>query len=340
MSNSTIIDVAKLAGVSKSTVSLVLNQSDRVHPDTAEKVWQAIRLLNYVPNRAARSLQSGRSNIIGLIVSDITNPYYSELVRSVATVARSQNYDVVSLDLHYDSALMHTHLERLQEYKPDGLLLFTHHQDLSVIEKLKQSQLPTVLLNWGDASQKISKLNVDYQAGMMTMVEHLAGLGHRRLAFIAALDKYGDSSGKVSAFNHAYQAFNHVLAPPVYLESDLYLNHETASSVVDQLLSIEPARRPTAVFAANDLMAISILYDLQDAGVDVPGQMSLVGIDDIDLASFIRPTLTTLRQPRRQIGILAFDMLQQMLNHEVPTGMTESISLRLIERASSGRAPV
>ena len=340
MPNPTIIDVAKQAQVSKSTVSLVLNGSNRVHPDTAEKVWQAIKQLNYVPNRAARALQSGRSNIIGLIVSDITNPYYSELVRNVAIAARSQNYDVVSLDLNYDSALMHIHLERLREYKPDGLLLFTHHQDLSIIEKLKQTRLPTVLLNWGSVTKQISKLNIDYETGMMALVEHLVEMGHQRLAFIAGLGKYGDSnSGKLAAFNQAFHAFSHILQPPIYLESDLTLNHETATYVVDHLMTLDPTRRPTAILAANDLMAISILHALQDSGIKVPEQMSLVGIDDIDLASFIQPTLTTLRQPRRQIGTLAFQMLQQMLNHEIDTGVTESISLRLIKRASSGKAP-
>jgi len=340
MPNFTIIDVAKQAGVSKSTVSLVLNGSDRVHPDTAEKVRQVIKQLNYVPNRAARALQSGRSNLIGLIVSDITNPYYSELVRSVAVVARSQNYDVVSLDLNYDPALMHVHLEHLQEYKPDGLLLFTHHQDLSIIEKVKQFQLPTVLLNWGTTAKQISKVNIDYQTGMLALVEHLVEMGHQRLAFIAGLDKYGDSSGKISAFRWACETFSDALQTPIYLESALSLNHETATHVVDHLMTLDPARRPTAIFAANDLMAISILHALQDSGINVPEQMSLVGIDDIDLASFIRPTLTTLRQPRRQIGTLAFQMLQQLLDNEVDTGVIETISLRLIKRASSGRVPV
>jgi len=340
MPNFTIIDVAKQAGVSKSTVSLVLNGSDRVHPDTAEKVRQVIKQLNYVPNRAARALQSGRSNLIGLIVSDITNPYYSELVRSVAVVARSQNYDVVSLDLNYDPALMHVHLEHLQEYKPDGLLLFTHHQDLSIIEKVKQFQLPTVLLNWGTTAKQISKVNIDYQTGMLALVEHLVEMGHQRLAFIAGLDKYGDSSGKISAFRWACETFSDALQTPIYLESALSLNHETATHVVDHLMTLDPARRPTAIFAANDLMAISILHALQDSGINVPEQMSLVGIDDIDLASFIRPTLTTLRQPRRQIGTLAFQMLQQLLDNEVDTCVIETISLRLIKRASSGRVPV
>ena len=339
MRNPTIIDVAKEVGVSKSTVSLVLNESDRVHPDTAEKVWQAIRRLNYVPNRAARALQSGRSNLIGMIVSDITNPYYSELVRSVSDAARNQKYDVVSFDLNYDTDLISVSLERLLEYKPDGLLLFTHYTDQTIIEKLVQSRIPTVLLNWGSASTRISKLTIDYKSGMYAMVEHLVELGHKRLAFIAGLEKYGDTSGKVAAFYDAYGSFRHILHEPLFLESNLTLNHKTATNVVDNIMMLDPQSRPTAIIAANDLMAISILHALQESNISVPEQMSLVGIDDIDLASFIRPPLTTLRQPRRQIGAIAFDTLQELLNKEVDTGTTKSISLRLIRRASSGKAP-
>lgn len=339
MRNPTIIDVAKKANVSKSTVSLVLNNSNRVHPNTAEKVWQTIKDLNYVPNRAARALQSGRSKMIGMIVSDITNPYYSELMRSVSDVARSKKYDVVSFDLNYDTSLMSANLERLKEYKPDGILLFTHYNDQAIIENLEQSRIPSVLLNWGTTSTHISKLTLDYQTGIHAMLEHLIELGHRRLAFIVGLEKYGDTSGKVTAFQYAYESFSHILEEPLLLEGNLALNHQTATNVVDNIMMLSPQSRPTAIIAANDLMAISILHALQESGINVPEQMSLVGIDDIDLASFIRPSLTTLRQPRRQIGIIAFDMLQQLLNKEVDSGSNRSISLRLIKRASSGVAP-
>lgn len=340
MPNPTIIDVAKHAEVSKSTVSLVINDSKRVHPDTAKKVWQSIKALNYVPSRAARSLQSGRSNVIGMIVSDITNPYYSELVRSVSIVAREKNYDVVSFDLNYDTSLMAPTLERLREYKPAGILLFTHRNDPSILDYLEQSQIPAVLLNWGTPSKRISKLAIDYQTGMHSLMEHLVELGHRRLAFISGMEKYGDTSGKVAAFHDAYQAFSHVLQEPLLLQGNLSLNHDTATDVVDDLMALASDRRPTAIIAANDLMAISILHALQESNISVPAQMSLVGIDDIDLASFIRPTLTTLRQPRRQIGQLAFDMLQQLLNNEVDSGTIESISLRLIKRTSSDSVPL
>lgn len=339
MRNPTIIDVAKKANVSKSTVSLVLNESDRVRPDTAQKVWEAVRQLNYVPNRAARALQSGRSNMIGMIVSDITNPYYSELVRSVSVVARKQKYDVVSFDLNYDSSLMSANLERLKEYKPDGLLLFTHHNDQVILENLEQSRIPAVLLNWGTPSTHISKLAIDYRTGMLAIVEHLVELGHKRLAFIAGLEKYGDKSGKVDAFHYAIESFRPTLEEPVILESNLALNRNTATNVVDNLMTLDPQYRPTAIIAANDLMAISIMHALQESEIKVPEQISLVGIDDIDLASFIRPALTTLRQPREHMGRIAFEMLQQMLNNEIESGIVKSISLRLIRRASTGRVP-
>lgn len=340
MRNPTIIDVAKKAGVSKSTVSLVLNGSDRVHPDTADKVWQTVAELNYVPNRAARALKSGRSNLIGMIVSDITNPYYSELVRSVSIAARSSSYDVVSFDLNYDTALMASHLERLKEYKPDGLLLFTHFIEQAIIDDLKQSGIPTVLLNWGTPSRLISRLTIDYRSGMRELVEYLLELGHKRLAFVAGREIYGDTTGKFAAFKAACAEFQHQLQEPVFFESNLTLNSNTATNVVDNLMMRAPDDRPTAVIAANDLMAISILHALQESDISVPEQISLVGIDDIDLARFIRPSLTTLRQPRRQVGRMAFESLQEMLDAEAVGGTDKSISLRLMRRASTGKAPV
>ncbi len=339
MSSTTIIDVARYAGVSKSTVSLVLNDSERVRPRTAQKVWEAINALNYVPNRAARALQSGNSNLIGIIVSDVINPYYAELIRSVTTHAIENAYDVFSVDLNYDAAAMPAKLASLLEHKPDGVLLFTHHHNDTILETLRQSGLPTVLLNWGATAKNISNLAIDYRSGMCNVVEHLTELGHRRIAFVAGLQKYGDPSGKAEAFHFACRKFSAVLDTPLFFEGDLKLNHAAATDVIDSMLTVPIDKRPTAIIAANDLMAISILNELQENDFQVPADISLVGIDDIELAGFIRPKLTTLRQPRRQTGEIAFNLFKQLIEQETTTGISHSISLRLVKRDSTGVAP-
>ena len=335
MANPTIIDVAKKAGVSKSTVSLVLNGSSSVNKNTAQKVWEAVEALNYVPNRAARSLKSGRSNIIGLVVSDITNPFYSELVRAVAVAARENSFDVVTFDLYENPELLLTHLVRLREYKIEGFLLFTHHQDDAFLEQLQRSRLPAVLLNWGSPTKQISTLVIDYQQGMHDLVSHFQSLGHERLVYVSGFTRDADPTGKTAAFFHACLQAN--LPTPHFLTSPLALDYDSTNEVVENILTIPDTDRPTAIIAANDLQAMSLIHIFQERGLKIPNDLSIAGIDDIDMAQFVKPKLTTLRQPRRKIGRLAFEILQKAIKKELNEGITESIAVSLKLRDSTAR---
>lgn len=333
-SKPTIIDVAKHAGVSKSTVSLALNNSASVHPETSKKVWDSIRALNYVPSRAARALQSGRSNLIGLIVSDITNPYFSELVRSTTEAARQHDYDVVSFDTNFDTDSLKQCVERILEHRVDGVFLFTTERDHSIIDRLSKNRLPAVLLNWGITDRQISDLAVNYLPGMQTLVEYIISYGHKRLAFVAGSKDYYSAVARENAFCSAYQEVNSSLDDLTFVRCDFRLNDQTGINVVEHILSIDLEKRPTAIVASNDLMAISIMRAFQSQGIEIPEQISITGVDDINLSGYVTPALTTLRIPRREMGIIAFQKLQELIEQDFDGDFSLSVSMRLIERES------
>lgn len=339
MAGPTLLDVAKRARVSKSTVSLVINRSDRVHPDTATRVWQAIAELHYVPNRAARALQSGRSELIGIIVSDITNPYFAELVRSIITAAKAGHYDVFAFDTDYDPDQLLLHLDHLREYRPDGVILLTTERSQAAVERLEALNLPAVLLNWGMTGRRVGEVAVDYEPGMELLITHLADLGHRRLAFVTGPREFYSAQARERAFQRVLAAHGKRFAPPLLLAGDFRLLAGTGSQVVESLQRLAPAERPSAIIASSDLMAISILRALQTIGYRAPDQISVAGIDDIALAAYVMPSLTTLRLPRQRMGQLAFELLSQMIEDPNAAAVTEVVTPKLILRESTGPAP-
>ena len=338
MARPTLLDVAKRANVSKSTVSLVLNHSDRIPTHTAERVWASVRELNYVPSRAARALQSGRSRLLGLIVSDITNPYFAELTRTVASAANTAGYDLVTLDTNYDPAILGAHLEHLRTHRIDGLFIFTTERDLAILKELELANLPAILLNWGTTGATANEIAVRYDSGIAALLDHLIALGHRRLAFVAGPATYFSAEGRAEAFKRTVAQRSVSLDAPIYWQSDFRLGAEADTALVDEWLAMEETRRPTAIVASNDLMAISILRALYVRGIAVPGQVSVTGMDDIVFASYTTPALTTLRLPRRQMALHAFEMLQQQIEREPSTPASIAVELRLVVRESTGPA--
>lgn len=339
MTRPTLLDVAKRANVSKSTVSLVLNRSDRIPARTAERVWESVRELNYVPSRAARALQSGRSSMLGLIVSDITNPYFAELTRTVASAAKAAGYDLVTLDTNYDPATLGAHLEHLRTHRIDGLFIFTTERDLEILHELELANLPAVLLNWGVTGATANEIAVRYDSGIAALLDHLIALGHRRLAFVAGPATYFSAEGRAEAFKYASALRRASLDVPIFWQSDFRLGAEVDTGIVDEWLAMDMAKRPTAVVASNDLMAISILRAFYVRGITVPGQVSVTGMDDIVFANYTTPSLTTLRLPRREMALRAFEMLHQLIECEPSTPSSIAVELRLVVRESTGPAP-
>lgn len=330
-----IKDVAKIAGVSTATVSHVLNGTRYVRDETRERVLDAIRELNYTPNAAARSLASGRSNTLGLIISDIANPFFPELVKVIQEHALERGYDVLLANTNYDPRRTVSCVEYMIERNVRGVAIMTSEMEFSLVDRLAARNVAVVFLDLGPVGIHMSNLNVDYEHGVRAGVEHLLSLGHRRIAYVSGPLRLRSAARRHDAFAEIMDRSRASLqTKPVYLEGDF-----TAAGGQEAARRILAMRtRPTAVFAANDLMAIGVLREFTSAGVRVPDDVSVIGFDDISFAELCDPSLTTIAYPRAEIGRAAVDALLDTIADESSMGRELKVSTRLVVRESTGPA--
>lgn len=336
MNATRIKDVAKLAGVSTATVSHVINKTRFVKPETKRKVLDAIENAAYTPNIHARNLASGQSRTLGLIISDITNPFFPDLVKSIQEKALGLGYEVLVLNTNYEPERDVVYVQRLLELQVRGVMILTSEMDLSVIERLSSRKIQVVFLDIGKVGPHISNIRVNYENGVHQAVEHLLELGHRQIAFISGPVHFKSAQIRRSAFLSAMKKHRASLhTEPVICEGDFKL--ESGQQAVKQLLAL--SNRPTAIVAANDLMAIGAVRELGRAGLRVPKDVSVIGCDDIWLAKLIDPQLTTIRIPREEIGAAAVDAVLQPNSTNDGAGREMRIRTELVIRESTGAAP-
>ena len=327
-----IKEVAKLARVSTATVSHVINKTRFVSDDTKRKVLSAIERVGYTPNIHARNLASGQSRTLGLIISDITNPFFPDLVKSIQERALELGYDVIVLNTNYDPERDARYVQRLLELRVRGVMILTTEMDLSVIQRLSSREIAVVFLDIGKVSPLTSNIRIDYEKGVHEAVEHLLDLGHRQIAFISGPLRFKSAQFRRQAFLEAMKSHRASLhTEPLILEGDFRL--ESGEQVVREMQKMKS--RPTAVLAANDLMAVGALRELERAGLQVPKDVSVVGCDDISLAKLTDPQLTTIRIPRSEIGAAAVEAVLQTNSSE---GREIKISTELIVRQSTDKA--
>jgi DNA-binding LacI/PurR family transcriptional regulator len=327
-----IRQVAKRAGVSTATVSRTMNNLP-VRPGTARRVRQAIEELKYFPNTHARSLVSGRSRIVGLIVSDITNPFFPELVKGFEDAATQKGYEVLLSNTEYDSSRMATGVRRMLERKVDAVAIMTSEMDRSFTQELAGRDIPMVFLDVGTVEKHISNIKVDYASGISQAVEHLIGLGHRRVAFIGGPPDLKSARIRQSAFLKAMQKRG--MGDPAWIETG---NHRIDGGFQAMGRMLERTPLPTAVLCSNDLTALGALRAIRRKGLRVPDDISVVGFDDIALAEFTEPPLTTVRLPREEIAGKAFEALLASLSDTSRMGAEYQISPQLVVRESTARA--
>ena len=309
-----IREVAKRARVSIATVSRTLNNASSVDPRTAERVRKAIEDLRYYPNTQARSLVSGRSHILGLIVSDITNPFFPELVKGFEDIAVQRGYEIMVSSTGYDSARMALCVRRLMERKVEGVAIMTSEMDQPLIEQLERRKVPTVFLDVGAARRLISNIRVDYAAGINQAVEHLLDLGHQRIGFISG--PLGLKSARIrrSAFLECLTRTGILEDENLVVEGD----HTIEGGLVAMTRLLSFKNPPTAVLASNDLMAIGAMRSVRSKGWSVPEDVSVIGFDDIHFAQFTEPPLTTVALSRRELAENAICALLRHLHPEQP----------------------
>lgn len=300
-----IQEVAKRAGVSTATVSRTINGSNKVTPKTAERVRRAIATLKYYPNTNARALGSGRSRLLGLIISDITNPFFPELVKSFEDVAVKHGLDVIVSNTGYSPERTELCVQRMLERKVDGVAVMTSEMAPHLIERLHSSQIPIVFLDTGEPASGVSNIVVDYGAGIDNAVEHLVALGHSRIGFISGPPDLASARTRREAFLKSLKR-KHLNTSRDLIEVG---NHRIDGGRIAMERLLRAECRPTAVLASNDLTAIGAIGAIHQQGLHVPEDVSVVGFDDIEISAFLYPPLTTVRLSRAEIADRAFRAL-------------------------------
>src|SRR3984885_14912252 len=330
-----IKEVARLAKVSTATVSRTINGSDKVTAATAERVRQAIETLKYYPNTNARALGSGRSSLYGLIISDITNPFFPELVKSFEDVAVQFGQEVLVANTNSAPHRMEVCVSRMLQRKVDGVAIMTSEMDEHLIDEMSSRHIPLVFLDTGVPQEGISNIAIDYAAGIDAAVEHLSRLGHTSIGFITGPMNLTSARGRRRAFMQSLKRKGLRLDRTLIEEG----NHRMDGGHEAMLRLLEKSPRPTAVLTSNDMTAIGAMGALGERGLKVPRDISIIGFDDIELSAFTQPALTTVRLSRQEIAKIAFRALYGVKDDVTAKGAEYTIQPTLIERKSTGPVP-
>lgn len=333
--------MSKRAGVSTATVSRVLNGSPRVRKETADRIRKVIADLNYVPNTSARNLRTGRSEMFGLIVSDIKNPFFPELIDEFEALAAASNIDVVFTHTNYSRERFATCIRRMVERNVDGIAVMASEVDEAALQMATQCRVPIVLLNQPSLRTKYSNVLVDYLRGYREAVEHLVALKHQNIVFLSGPENLRSVHRRRKAFETAASEYGIATGHRQHWTGDMRV--ESGRAAMEGILQLKP--RPTALIAANDLMAIGALQAAIAAELRVPEDLSIIGFDDLPIAALMQPQLTTLHLSRREIATAAFSQLTNgwqapksgMKIQEKPTSHT--VYPNLVVRGSTGPAP-
>lgn len=331
----TIKDVAARAGVSIGTVSNVLTGSRPVSNPVAERVHEAIASLEYSPNFMARSLRGARTQIIGLVVPDNANPFFAELAWSIEQACTQAGLSLILCNTGRSIEREWKSIEILLEKRVEGIIVATSTNH-SALAKVAKRKLPLVVIDHDAGGIAADAVLVDHRDGGELVARHLMGLEHRRIACITGLPAQSNAS-RVSGLRAALAVEGVELPDTLIRESDTHA--DGGYRVTREMFANDPAI--TAVFAANDLVALGAIRALYDIGLSVPGDVSVVGYDDISIASQVLPRLTTIRQPMEEISRRAITILEQRI--DAPERPVERIMLpvELIvrETTTSSRAP-
>ena len=302
-----VIDVARRAGVSLGTVSNVLNRPERVGPETRARVLAAISELGFVRNEAARQLRAGRSRTIGLVVLDIGNPFFTDLAAGVEAAAAEAGLSVVLCNSGESTTREEHYLNLLQEQRSFGILITPVSSRMTRLDAVRRQGTPAVLVDRGTSGRRCS-VSVDDVIGGRVALAHLIASGHRRIAFVGGPMTLTQVSDRLVGARQAASEAGLKDDRVVVIETPA-LNVAAGRAAGERIASLPLRRRPTAAFCANDLLALGVLQEMTRRKVDVPGELAIVGYDDIDFAAAAAVPLTSVRQPRSQLGNAATKLL-------------------------------
>jgi LacI family transcriptional regulator len=322
-------EVAKRAGVSASTVSRVLNDISVVKGSTKARVLKAVEELNYHPNLHARTLAGGKSRTLGMIASNMENPFFFDVFRSLEAAAHEGGYEVVVANTDYDPERLMRSIRQMIGRRVAGLAVIVSEMDPDLIEYLTASRIPAVFYDVGRAGRNMSNIRLNYSKGIERVVEYLHDVGHRRLAFVGHHSALGPTSERERAFLETVKR----VAPEAEWRTVADQDGPAGGRQAMRGL-LASGFRPTAAICVNDFTAVGVLRELREQGLSVPEDVSVTGFDNIRLSEYVFPALTTVHIPREKIGLMAWEMLSP----EAARGREIVIEPELVLRESTGRA--
>lgn len=329
----TIRDVAKAAGVSTATVSNVLNKTGKVGRQTHSLVLSTVKRLGYFPNAHARHLASRDSRTLGIIVSDIENPFFPEVIKGFEDRARQLGYDAILSDTNYDPRRTRKAAERMMEHNVRGVAVMTSEISLKLIHELARRRIAVTFLDLAPVRSYMSNLRIDYFSGVEQIVKYLYQHGHRRIGFVAGRPRLKSNNVRLEAYEKCMRDLG--LEPGPVVRGDLRFEGGLTAGLAIAKLS----PRPTAVVTVNDLTAVGVIKGLLQSGCRVPEDISVTGFDNTRLAEYCNPSITTVDVHREQLGKIAADALHELSGSADPQGREYQFPAELIVGGSSGPAP-
>ena len=325
-------EIAKIAGVSSATVSRVLNGSNLVTEDTTQRIRKIIQDLNFVPNNSAIHLKNGKSQIYGIIIPDLTNPFFTETVKIFEELLVENEKELLVANTDFHATRTQRSVRRMLLRRVDGVALLTSEFEAAPLESLVQNRIPVVTTDHYRTAPGMSDIVVDFAGGMSQLVAHLKSFGHRNLGFIGGTEGLVTSRVRRESFLDAVVKQGLSSREGWIVEGDFKV--DGGSVAMAKILS--QAELPTAVVTANDLTAIGALRTAHEKGLRIPEDISITGCDDIAMSDIVFPPLTTLRISRKEYARLLFEALRAGTEDLASSGKQYTLPTKLVVRQSTG----
>src|SRR6266700_1867390 len=330
-------EIAQRANVSTATVSRTINRIPTVDPVLARRVWRVIEQVGYYPNCHARTLVSGRSRVFGLIVPEITNPFFPEIVQTFTELGVKHQYEVLLSFLPQDSSLLEKAARQMIERRVDGVAILTFGRGDALIDLFARQNVPVFVVDMESREPLVRSVHIDYEHGIRQAVQHLAALGHLRMAFVSGPEHLKTVVRQKAAFLECMREIGLTASPQLLIDGD----HTMAAGMTALSALAALPDRPSAVVCSNDMTAIGVMRQAFELSLDVPRDLSVVGFDDIRLAEFMIPPLTTIKLSQVEIADIAFNALLE--SAEAPCDRSScyeyTIKTNLVLRCSTALAP-
>ena len=332
----TIRDVAARAGVSSTTVSHVINNTRPVSAEVRSRVEAAMAELGFQPNALARSLRRKQTHTLGMIVPDSANPFFAEVGRGIEDTTFASGYSIILCNSDGDRNRELLYLDLLVQKQVDGVLLVPTGDHAELAARLRTRNIPVVVIDRDVSDAPIDRAHIDNVAGGCVATRHLLDLGHRRIGYIGGPPHLSPVPGRGAGYLRALEEAgipidDRLIVAGSFQDVGGYEGTQSLLALPD---------RPTAIFAGNDLMAIGALAAARDANIAVPAELSIVGFDDIHLAAYINPPLTTIAQPKYELGVIAAELLLARLSDPDLPPQRRLLQAHLVVRHSTAPPPV